>query len=341
MEAQDLWALFPLTPSGLLLCLEKGSAIQTQPPFPHAGRGALLGQHGSPYALPGQTRRLCCRWGLVISTWLLHDSPRGSTMTIPPLVGHSVDHENQCADSLNLSSVWHAAFQPQELPGWHCVSASSTTSGWSHVAGFPSSQCTLLAMTYLIVLLGCVSMRALHHPCDFKGVGGNTETQTSQGELTSAERDGQQAWAVNPEGARPSGCVNLFITIIIFSKQRISSVKPPGHQIKERGWHSWTAFSSQLAGKAESRQCPGNCLTRQQSTEEGRGTLETDSLFKKSCIASSLLFLFKTVWEQCPSPRGLSQVGTVEEALTLRIQSILLYTETKAFSPKCRCFFFF
>ena len=32
MEAQDLWALFPLTPSGLLLCLEKGSAIQTQPP---------------------------------------------------------------------------------------------------------------------------------------------------------------------------------------------------------------------------------------------------------------------------------------------------------------------
>lgn len=47
-------------------------------------------------------------------------------MTIPPLVGHSVDHENQRAESLNLSSVWHAAFQPQELPGWHCVSAYST-----------------------------------------------------------------------------------------------------------------------------------------------------------------------------------------------------------------------
>lgn len=32
MEAQDLWALFPLTPLGLLLWLDKGSAIQTQPP---------------------------------------------------------------------------------------------------------------------------------------------------------------------------------------------------------------------------------------------------------------------------------------------------------------------
>lgn len=58
-------------------------------------------------------------------------------------------------------------------------------------------------------------------------------------------------------------------------------------------------------------------------------------------MASSLLFLFKIVWDQCPSPRGLSQVGTVEEALILRIQSILLYTETKAFSPKCRVVFFF
>ena len=37
MEAQDLWALFPLTPSGLLLWLEKGSASQTQPPSHRRG----------------------------------------------------------------------------------------------------------------------------------------------------------------------------------------------------------------------------------------------------------------------------------------------------------------
>ena len=60
MEAQDLWALFPLTPSSLLLWLEKGSGIQTQPPSCMWGVAPCSGG-AEACVLPGQTRRLCSR----------------------------------------------------------------------------------------------------------------------------------------------------------------------------------------------------------------------------------------------------------------------------------------
>lgn len=108
---------------------------------------------------------------------------------------------------------------------------------------------------------------------------------------------------MNPGSARPPICVNLLIIIIIFSKKRISLVKPPGHQIKERYCHSWTMFSSQLAWKGDSRQCPGNCLTQQQSIKERKRILQTDFLKSLPLLLYFSVFL-RTFCEWCQSPRG-------------------------------------
>ena len=38
---------------------------------------------------------------------------------IPTLVGCREDKEKEHTDFLGFSSVWHAAFRPKELSGWH------------------------------------------------------------------------------------------------------------------------------------------------------------------------------------------------------------------------------
>ena len=67
-----------------------------------------------------------------------------------------------------------------------------------------------------------------------------------------------------------------------------------------------------------------------------------EQLWRLTLYSKSLVSLLPFSLGAMSKPQGTVPLGTVQEALTLRIQSILLYTETEAFSPKCRfvCFFF-
>ena len=86
--------------------------------------------------------------------------------------GRSVDQEK--ARWLAQPQLWHAAFQPQELPAWQRVfqllpqpQGEAETWKVSHLHNARSLPWLTSSFS-----LAVSATRALHHPCDFKGGGG-------------------------------------------------------------------------------------------------------------------------------------------------------------------------